>query len=90
MFKDYQGRSLTPLQQQRVLDLHQVIVETLGTIDRLTQSDVRRLLQELRTGDDKVDRQVEDDAGVLYVLALLRPCLLADRDPIRFTPYSWN
>ncbi|UCC32257.1 MAG: hypothetical protein JSU86_08230 [Phycisphaerales bacterium] len=90
MFTDYQDRSLTLVQQQRVLDLHQVIVETLGTIDRLTQSDVRRLLQELRTGDDKVDRQVEDDAGVLYVLALLRPRPLGERDPIRFTPSSWN
>ncbi len=64
-----------PLEELR-LELHATLVETIAKLHNPTESDVRRVLQALRTGDPELDREIDEYADVLILLALNRPYLL--------------
>ena len=70
-------------EEERRLELHATIVETIARIRNPTESDVRRVLQELRTGDPELDREIDEHTDVLILLALNKSCLLYGPPPRR-------
>ena len=70
-----------PLEELR-LELHATLAETIAKLRNPTESDVRRVLQALRTGNPEIDREMSEYADVLLLLALNKPyCLKALHEP---------
>ena len=63
-------------EEKRRLELHATLVETIARIHNPTESDVRRVLEELRTEDPELDREIDEYADVLVLLALNKSHLL--------------
>jgi len=78
-----------PLEELR-LELHATLAETIAKLRNPTESDVRRVLQALRTGDPELDREIDEYADVLILLALNRPLFPQSpqqaRFPVRLPP----
>jgi len=66
-----------PEEEQR-LESYAALVEAIAAMDNPTKSDVLRVLEGLRTGNPRIDREMSGYADVLHLLALSKPHLLSD------------
>lgn len=67
-----------PAEEERCLEVYAALVEAIAAMDNPTKSDVQRVLQGLRTGNPRIDREMSGYADVLHLLALSKPHLLSE------------
>ena len=63
-------------EEERRLELYAALVEAIAAMHKPTESDVRRVLRTLHTGNPEFDREMSEYAETLHLLALNKPDFL--------------